>query len=71
MQLTAPDLKKQGIIDAIVPEPPGGAHRNHEQMANILKDVLIVELKSLAKMKPEKLLERRIDKFAKMGAWVG
>ncbi|HEX9658100.1 MAG TPA: acetyl-CoA carboxylase carboxyltransferase subunit alpha [Bacteroidota bacterium] len=71
LQLTAPDLKKQGIIDAIVPEPPGGAHRNHEQMANILKDVLIVELKSLAKMKPEKLLERRIDKFAKMGAWVG
>jgi acetyl-CoA carboxylase carboxyl transferase subunit alpha len=71
LQLTAPDLKKQGIIDAIVPEPPGGAHRNHEQMANILKDVLIGELKSLAKMKPEKLLERRIDKFAKMGAWVG
>ena len=71
LQLTAPDLKKQGIIDAIVPEPPGGAHRNHEQMANILKDVLIGELKSLAKMKPDKLLERRIDKFAKMGAWVG
>jgi len=71
LQLTAPDLKKQGIIDAIVPEPPGGAHRNHEQMANILKDVLIGELKSLAKIKPEKLLERRIDKFAKMGAWVG
>jgi acetyl-CoA carboxylase carboxyl transferase subunit alpha len=71
LQLTAPDLKKQGIIDAIVPEPPGGAHRNHEQMANVLKDVLIGELKSLAKIEPEKLLERRIDKFAKMGAWVG
>lgn len=71
LQLTAPDLKKQGIVDAIVPEPLGGAHRNHEQMANILKDVLIGELKSLAKIEPEKLLERRIDKFAKMGAWVG
>ena len=71
LQLTAPDLKKQGIVDAIVPEPLGGAHRNHEQMANVLKDVLIGELKSLAKIEPEKLLERRIDKFAKMGAWVG
>ncbi len=71
LQLTAPDLKKQGIIDDIVPEPPGGAHRNHEQMAKILKDVLLGELKDLAKIKPEKLLERRIEKFAKMGAWVG
>ena len=71
LQLTAPDLKKQGIIDVIVPEPMGGAHRSHEQMATILKEVLLGELKSLSKTKPDKLVERRVEKFSKMGVWVG
>ncbi|RPH37820.1 acetyl-CoA carboxylase carboxyl transferase subunit alpha, partial [bacterium] len=71
LQLTAPDLKKQGVIDVIVPEPLGGAHRNHAQMANILKEVLLDELEHLLKLKPEKLVERRIEKFSKMGVWVG
>ena len=70
-QLTAPDLKKQGIIDDIVPEPKGGAHRNPEQAARVLKETLLQELKALAKVKPEKFLERRIEKFSKMGVWVG
>jgi len=71
LQLTAPDLKKQGIIDMIVPEPSGGAHRNHEQMAKILKETLLNELKHLSRIKPETLIERRIEKFSKMGAWTG
>ncbi len=71
LQLTAPDLKKQGIIDVIVPEPLGGAHRNHEKMAEILKATLLSELKGLMKIKPEKLLERRVEKFSKMGVWTG
>jgi acetyl-CoA carboxylase carboxyl transferase subunit alpha len=71
LQLTAPDLKKQGIIDVIVPEPLGGAHRNHQQMANILKDHLLDELKQLTKIKPEKLFERRVEKFSAMGVWMG
>lgn len=71
LQLTAPDLKKQGIIDVIVPEPLGGAHRNHEKMAGILKATLLSELKGLMKIKPEKLLERRVEKFSKMGVWTG
>jgi len=71
LQLTAPDLKKQGIIDEILPEPLGGAHRNPEQAARVLKDALLQELKQLAKVKPEKLLERRIEKFSAMGVWVG
>jgi acetyl-CoA carboxylase carboxyl transferase subunit alpha len=71
LQLTAEDLKRQGIIDLIVPEPPGGAHRNHAKMAEILKETLLGELQHLAKVKTEKLVERRIDKFAKMGSWVG
>ena len=71
LQLTAPDLKKQKIIDAIIPEPLGGAHRDPEHMAKILKETLLEELKVLSKVKIDKLIERRIDKFSKMGEWAG
>lgn len=71
LQLTAEDLKKQGIIDMIIPEPPGGAHRNHAKMAEILRETLLEELKQLSKVKIDKLIERRIEKFSKMGAWSG
>ena len=71
LQLTASDLKKQGIIDVIVPEPMGGAHRNHEEMARILKETLLDELGHLLKIKTEKLIERRVEKFSKMGATSG
>lgn len=70
LQLTAEDLKKQGIIDVIVPEPPGGAHRNPEKMAAMLKEILLEELKPLVKLKPDKLIEKRIDKFSKMGVTI-
>jgi len=69
LRLTARDLYDQKIIDRIVPEPPGGAHRNPTQAAAILKDTLIEELRLLKRMKPEKLIEKRIDKFSAMGAW--
>ena len=69
LRLTARDLLEQKIIDRIVPEPPGGAHRNPQQAAIILKDTLIEELQPLKKLKPEKLIERRIEKFSVMGAW--
>ncbi|HTX17040.1 MAG TPA: acetyl-CoA carboxylase carboxyltransferase subunit alpha [Bacteroidota bacterium] len=69
LRLTSKDLLEQKIIDAIVPEPPGGAHRNPQQAAAILKATLIEELQPLSKMKPEKLVERRIEKFSVMGAW--
>lgn len=71
LQLTAPDLKKQKIIDAIIPEPLGGAHRNPEQMATILKETLVEELKAISKIKIDKLIERRVEKFSKMGEWAG
>lgn len=71
LQLTAPDLKKQGIIDEIVPEPLGGAHRDHAKAAEILKGQLLSELKQLTKVKIDKLIERRIEKFSKMGEYAG
>ena len=69
LKLTAPDLLGQGIIDRIVPEPLGGAHRNPQQAADILRGVLHEELKKFRKVKPEKLIEKRIEKFSKMGKW--
>ena len=69
LRLTPPDLLEQKIIDRIIPEPQGGAHKNPQQAALVLKDAILEELKSLNKLKPEKLVERRIEKFCKMGAW--
>jgi acetyl-CoA carboxylase carboxyl transferase subunit alpha len=69
LKLTAPDLLRGGIIDRIVPEPLGGAHRNPAQAAEILKDILLAELKKLLKIKPGKLVEMRAEKFSKMGEW--
>lgn len=67
LKLTAPDLLAQGIIDRIVPEPLGGAHRNPPQAAEILKGILLEEITKLEKIKTDKLIEKRIEKFSKMG----
>lgn len=69
LKLTAPDLLEQGIIDRIIPEPLGGAHKDHKQMADTLKQILIEELDALVKIKPEKLVAARIEKFGKMGVF--
>jgi acetyl-CoA carboxylase carboxyl transferase subunit alpha len=69
LKLTAPDLLEQGIIDRIIPEPIGGAHKNHEEASDILKAALIEELDVLIKIKPDKLVDNRIEKFGKMGVF--
>ncbi len=70
LKLTAEDLLKQGIIDRIVSEPLGGAHKDHTQMAATLKKTIKEELEALLKIKPEKLVQNRLEKFAKMGVFV-
>lgn len=69
LKLSASDLVEQGIVDRIVPEPQGGAHRNHAISAETLKSILREELKALKKLKPEKLVQKRIEKFSAMGRW--
>jgi acetyl-CoA carboxylase carboxyl transferase subunit alpha len=69
LKLTAKDLMEQKIIDRIVPEPPGGAHRSHDQAAAILKGILLEELAELKKIKIDRLLKLRVEKFARMGTW--
>ncbi len=70
LKLTAKDLLELKIIDRIIPEPLGGAHRNQEEMARILKDVLLEEIAALKKLKPEKLVQDRIEKFGSMGVYI-
>jgi acetyl-CoA carboxylase carboxyl transferase subunit alpha len=70
LKLTAKDLIQFKIIDRIIPEPRGGAHRNPEQAALILKEALIDELNKLKKIKIDKLLEMRLEKFLNMGVYI-
>jgi acetyl-CoA carboxylase carboxyl transferase subunit alpha len=67
LRLTAPDLLEQGIIDRIVEEPLGGAHRNHAEAALRLKNTLLDELRQLRTLRPEQLRKNRIKKFGQMG----
>ena len=69
LKLTAPDLLEQKIIDRIIKEPLGGAHKNHKEAGDNLKAALIEELDELIKSKPDKLVENRIEKFGKMGVF--
>lgn len=69
LKLTAPDLLEQKIIDRIIPEPLGGAHKDHEAAAASLKSILLEELSALLKLKPEKLIENRLEKFGNMGVY--
>ena len=70
LKLTAPDLLAQGIIDRIIPEPLGGAHKDHQKTADTLKAALIEELEKLVKIKTDKLIENRMEKFGAMGEYV-
>jgi acetyl-CoA carboxylase carboxyl transferase subunit alpha len=67
LKITAPDLKEFGIIDEIVPEPDGGAHLDHEASAALLGSVLEDSLRDLSRLTIPELLDRRYEKFRRMG----
>jgi acetyl-CoA carboxylase carboxyl transferase subunit alpha len=69
MRITAPDLLKLGVIDGIVPEPTGGAHRNWEETAENLRGPLRDALWELRSLTPEQLVSERYDKFRKIGVF--
>ena len=66
LKLTADDLQQMGIIDRIVPEPFGGAHRNWDEAATVLKRHLLEALAELRSLEPDELVAQRMDKFAAM-----
>ena len=67
LKLTAPDLKELGIVDDIVVEPPGGAHRDPAAMAATLRETLSRELAQLSALPLPELLERRYRKYRSIG----
>ncbi len=69
MRITAPDLLKQGVIDGIVPEPTGGAHRNWEETAENLRGPLRDALWELRSLTAEELCAERYEKFRKIGVF--
>lgn len=69
LKLTAPDLKNMNIIDGIIDEPLGGAHRDPDQSAASVKEQLLESLERLKNMSAEELVETRIEKYSQMGEW--
>lgn len=69
LKLTARDLFRLRVIDEIIAEPLGGAHRDPQQMGNILKAYLLRSLRELKQIPAPELLEQRYQKFRKMGVF--
>jgi acetyl-CoA carboxylase carboxyl transferase subunit alpha len=69
LRITATDLEKLGVIDGVLPEPFGGAHRDPEAAAKTLREALIRNLEALAPVSPSELRERRLQKYRRMGVY--
>jgi acetyl-CoA carboxylase carboxyl transferase subunit alpha len=67
LRITAQDLLELTVIDEIIPEPLGGAHASHEQTARAVQEALVRNLDELRRLKPDKLVRRRREKFLRMG----
>ena len=69
LKVTAQDALDYKLIDEVIAEPLGGAHRNYEAAARNVKDAIVRSLAELEKLSPKKLLEQRYEKFRQMGAF--
>jgi acetyl-CoA carboxylase carboxyl transferase subunit alpha len=69
LKLTSADLIAAGLADEVVPEPLGGAHNSREQMAETLKQCIIKNIDKLSKMSPQKLMNKRYEKFRALGPY--
>ncbi|WP_096202705.1 acetyl-CoA carboxylase carboxyl transferase subunit alpha [Bacillus sp. FJAT-45350] len=69
MKITAPDLKELGIIDEIIPEVKGGAHRDVLEQANAIDEAITNSLKKLSDMSEEELVEQRYEKYKSIGQY--
>ncbi len=67
LKLTATELLDLGIIEDIIPEPPGGAHRDYEATVAAARPFLLKHLKRLTRMQPTRLVTHRFEKYAKIG----
>ena len=69
MKVTSTDLLEMKILDAIIKEPNGAAHRNVDKAAEVLKDTILTELKTLKQVPIDDLIQSRIEKYGKLGFW--
>jgi acetyl-CoA carboxylase carboxyl transferase subunit alpha len=69
MKVTANDLHEMGIADEIIQEPVGGAHRDHDKTAQILKENIVRHLQELQQLPVDELIEKRVEKYRVMGEW--
>ncbi|HON12254.1 MAG TPA: hypothetical protein PLE24_15415, partial [Chitinispirillaceae bacterium] len=67
LKITAKSLLELGIIDEIIPEPPGGAHTDSLKTAQEVKAVILKHLKKLTSLSPAKLISKRFEKYSAMG----
>ncbi len=67
LHLTASDNLKLGIVDAVIEEPLGGAHRNHEQAAANLQSWIVEQFNELEQLTPDELVQARYERFRKLG----
>jgi acetyl-CoA carboxylase carboxyl transferase subunit alpha len=69
LKITSEDLLRLKLIDEVVPEPPGGAHADPDATGESLREALIRHVSELRKVRPERLVRRRAEKYAAMGAF--
>ncbi|HYO16560.1 MAG TPA: acetyl-CoA carboxylase carboxyltransferase subunit alpha [Thermoanaerobaculia bacterium] len=69
MKITAPDLKALGVVDEIIPEPPGGAHTDPAATCRRVGDIVDAALRDLERLSPEDLIARRYQKFRALGVY--
>jgi acetyl-CoA carboxylase carboxyl transferase subunit alpha len=70
LRFRAADLKEFGVVDAVIEEPAGGAHRHPRQMAARLKTWLVRSLRGLVDEPTERLVSERYEKFRRMGVFL-
>lgn len=70
LKISASSLLELGIIDGIIPEPLGGAHRDHKCVANNLKNIILSSFSKLEKLDVEELIENRYNKFRRIGSFL-
>lgn len=71
LKLTAPDMKKMKLVDTVVKEPLGGAHRDRETTFKTVATAIAKEFKGLKDLSPKDLVKQRMDKYAEMGVFKG
>jgi acetyl-CoA carboxylase carboxyl transferase subunit alpha len=69
LKLTGKDMLQFGLVDEVLPEPIGGAHWDYDESANILKQYLSKTIKELKHIPAQERIDKRIEKFGKMGFW--